>query len=77
INQLKEEYGIELIEDIQKYKPYDAIVVAVKHKLFIEELDFKVFKNLMKNQGKPVLIDIKGVYNKDKAQKEDFIYWRL
>ncbi len=75
--EVKEEYGIELLEDIQKHKPYDAIVVAVKHKPFIEELDFETYKKLMDNGDKPVLIDIKGLYNKEKAEKADFIYWRL
>ena len=75
--EVKEEYGIELLDDIEKEAPYDAIVVAVKHRPFIEELDFKKYKELMKNDGKPVLIDIKGLYNKDKAIKEGFLYWRL
>ena len=75
--EVKEEYGIELLDNIKKEAPYDAIVVAVKHRPFIEELDFKKYKELMKNDGKPVLIDIKGLYNKDKAIKEGFLYWRL
>ncbi|WP_342749502.1 UDP binding domain-containing protein [Persephonella hydrogeniphila] len=74
--EVKEEYGIELLDKIEKKAPYDAIVVAVKHRPFIEELDFKEYKRLMKN-GKPVLIDIKGLYNKEKALKEGFLYWRL
>ncbi len=75
--EVKEEYGIELLDDIEKEAPYDAIVVAVKHKPFIEELDFKEYKKLLGNSDKPVLIDIKGLYNKEKALKEGFLYWRL
>ena len=75
--EVKEEYGIELIDDIQEYVPYDAVVVAVKHRPFVEELDFKEYKKLMNNTDKPVLIDIKGLYNKNKAIKEGFQYWRL
>ncbi len=72
-----EEYGIDLLDDIGKESPYDAIVVAVKHRPFIEELDFQKYKELMKKDGKPVLIDIKGLYNKEKAIREGFLYWRL
>jgi UDP-N-acetyl-D-galactosamine dehydrogenase len=74
--EVKKEYGIELLTDIEKEKPYDAIIVAVKHKPFVEELDFKNFKKLMSN-GKPVLLDIKGLYNKQKVEREGFLYWRL
>ena len=52
-------------------------MVAVKHRPFIEELDFDKYKELMKKEGTPVLIDIKGIYNKEKAEKEGFLYWRL
>ncbi len=75
--EVEEEYGIKLLDDIEKEKPYDAVVVAVKHRPFIEELDFKEYKRLMENGDKPVLIDIKGLYNREKALKEGFLYWRL
>ncbi len=74
--EVKEEYEIDLLNDIEKGKPYDAIVVAVKHRPFIEDIDFKEFKRLMP-EGRPVLIDIKGLYNREKAEKEGFLYWRL
>ncbi len=75
-DEVKKEYGIELTKDIEKFAPYDAIVVAVKHRPFIEELDFKKYKELIKGEP-PVLIDIKGLYNKNKAEKHGFLYWRL
>ncbi|WP_297890129.1 nucleotide sugar dehydrogenase [Sulfurihydrogenibium sp.] len=74
-DEVKHEYGIEMIKDIQQNKPYDAIIVAVKHRPFIEEMDFKEYKNLMAEH--PILIDVKGIYDKEKAQKEGFTYWRL
>ncbi len=76
-DEVKEEYGIDLLKSVEEKSPYDAIIVAVKHRPFIEELDFKEYKKLMNDRGKPVLIDIKGLYNKDKAIKEGFLYWRL
>ncbi|MDM7274252.1 MAG: nucleotide sugar dehydrogenase [Sulfurihydrogenibium azorense] len=76
-DEVKHEYGIELLDNIEKHTPYDAVIVAVKHKPFIEELDFKQYKKLMNNGGIPILIDVKGIYNKEKALKEGFLYWRL
>lgn len=75
--EVKHEYGIELLDHIEKHTPYDAVIVAVKHRPFIEELDFKEYKKLMNNGGTPILIDVKGIYNKEKALKEGFLYWRL
>ncbi|MCX7738955.1 MAG: nucleotide sugar dehydrogenase [Hydrogenothermaceae bacterium] len=73
--EVKKEYGIDLVEDLFTEKPYDCTIVAVKHRPFIEDLDFKVFKDLMNSN--PVLIDVKGLYSKEKALEEGFIYWRL
>ena len=75
--EVKKEYGIELVEDIDKYKPYDAVVVAVRHKQFIEKFSLDKCKKLIENGDHPVLIDIKGVYNREKAISEGFLYWRL
>ncbi len=71
--EVKKYYGIELVEDKKENEPYDGIVIAVKHKEF---LDLKVehFKELTKDN--PVLVDIKGIYPKTEFEKE-FLYWRL
>ena len=74
-DEVKKEYGIELLDNIEKERPYDAVIVAVKHEPFVEELDFQRYKKIMGEN--PVLIDIKGLYNKEKAKKEGFLYWRL
>jgi hypothetical protein len=31
----------------------------------------------MENCDNPVLIDVKGLYNEEKAIKGEFLYWRL
>ncbi|SMO55729.1 UDP-N-acetyl-D-galactosamine dehydrogenase [Balnearium lithotrophicum] len=76
-DEVKKEYGIELIENMESYAPYDAVIVAVKHKTFIDNLTLKDYKKLTKDDGKPILIDIKGIYDREKAEKEGFLYWRL
>ncbi len=75
--EVKAEHSIELLSNIEQEAPYDAVVVAVKHRPFLEEMDFKKYKSLMPNGNRPVLIDIKGIYDKEKAVKEGFLYWRL
>ncbi len=68
------EYHIELTDDLGSIGPFDGIVVAVKHRDFVN-LDFKYLKSLCSNPC--VLIDVKGVYNKEDALKKGFNYWRL
>jgi UDP-N-acetyl-D-galactosamine dehydrogenase len=55
--ELKNEYGFELIPKVNSN--YDAIVVAVAHKQYLE-LDEDHFKSLSGNNG--ILMDVKGIY---------------
>ena len=75
--EAKEIYGVELLDDVDKHKPYDAVIVAVKHKKFMEDFDLNRFKELMENGDRPVLIDVKGMYDRKEAISQGFIFWRL
>ncbi len=68
------EYRISLIEKPDKHKPYDGIIIAVKHKAY-----YKLSPRKMKNfcNGNPVLIDVKALYKKEDAVKAGFNYWSL
>ena len=76
-DEVKKEYGIELTSDIENWKPYDAVIVAVKHRKFLEDFTLDKYKELMNNGDEPVLIDVKGIYNKNEVQRKGFLYWRL
>jgi len=69
-DEVKEEYGFELIPQIID-KKYDAIIVAVNHRQYLEYTE-KDFKNLMTENG--LLVDLKGVF-RDKIK--DLNYWSL
>ncbi|MGC8852470.1 MAG: nucleotide sugar dehydrogenase [Hydrogenobacter sp.] len=72
--EVKEEYGIELLESAETQAPYDCVILAVRHKAFLD-LDLSFYASLM---TKPyILIDVKGVYERAIAEKEGFIYWSL
>lgn len=70
--EVKGEYDIDLIPDIGTGKPYDAIVIAVSHKEF---LDYGLSRLRSLAGDEPVLIDIKSVYTKKEAQKAGFTHW--
>jgi UDP-N-acetyl-D-galactosamine dehydrogenase len=55
--ELKNEYGFELIPKVNSN--YDAIVVAVAHKQYLK-LDEDYFKSISGNNG--ILMDVKGIY---------------
>jgi len=68
-DELKEEYGFSLSD-----KPtgkYNAVIVAVNHKPYLE-CDEKYFKKLLSKNG--LFIDVKGVY---RGKIEKLTYWSL
>jgi UDP-N-acetyl-D-galactosamine dehydrogenase len=52
----------------------DVLVVAVSHQEF-KSYSPTIFNNYF--SGKPILFDIKGIYNKESFEKAGYIYWRL
>jgi len=70
------EYGIELLQDVQSRVPYDAVVVAVRHKVFAETFPLERLSSLCVKDG-PILMDIRGLYGKAEALAGGFVYWRL
>jgi UDP-N-acetyl-D-galactosamine dehydrogenase len=71
-DEVKREYGIELLNSPESCAPYDAVIVAVKHDQF-KELPPDFFRSI--TVGRPVLIDVKAIY--DREAFKDFVLWRL
>lgn len=71
--EAEHEYGIKLVA-MRELKPASAVVVAVSHKEFIE-MPVDNIKGLMNTN--PVLIDVKGVYDRDFLKKAGVRTWRL
>ena len=73
--EAKKEYGIEL-EEPKNIKNMDAIIIAVGHKEY-RDMDIKdLHKYYNEVYSKPLLIDVKSIFNKEEAEKE-YDYWRL
>ena len=68
-DEVKQEYGVELIKEIND--KYDAIVVAVNHKEYLE-LDEDYFKSISNENG--ILVDVKGVF---RGKIKDLTYFSL
>lgn len=81
-NEVKREYGIELTK-FENIKNMDAVIVAVGHKEYTE-LILESIKNLYEEkpeslniEEKLVLIDVKGIFDREEAQLKNYLYWRL
>jgi len=67
--ELKEEYGFELVKEIGK--DYDAVIIAVGHKKY-QSLTEEYFASILTPKG--IIVDVKGMY-RNKIHK--FNYWSL
>ena len=71
--EAKKLYGIE-VQTMDKLNNLDALIIATSHEEFktikLEEFD-KMFKD------KKVVIDVKGILNKNEYIKNEYTYWRL
>ncbi len=68
--EVKEEYGIDLIDEPKNR--YDIVILAVKHENFLKSI--KDFIEFTDKNG--VFVDIKGVVDKN-TLRDDIIYWGL
>lgn len=71
--EAKKLYGIQL-DTMDKLVDLDALIIATSHeefkKITMEEFD-KMFKN------KKVIVDVKGILDREEYQKANYNYWRL
>lgn len=72
--EAKRLYGVEFV-DIDTVCGMDAVVLAVAHEEFshftVEEMD-KFY-----GEGKKILIDVKGLLNRNEFESSGYNYWRL
>ncbi len=75
--EVKKEYGITLCSRACM-NHMDAIILAVGHDIFKQinrdELDLLYRKD---SQQKRILLDIKGLFNKNEYEQAGYLYWRL
>lgn len=71
--EAKHLYGIE-VQDKEVLKDLDALIIATSHEEFkaikLEEFD-KMFKD------KKIIVDVKGILDKEQYTKSGYNYWRL
>lgn len=75
--EAKQLYGVEFVS-IDEVQEMDAVIIAVAHKEFME-LPMKKIDSLFKDtkNEKKVLIEVKGILDKQKIISAGYNYWRL
>lgn len=66
-------YGIE-VQDMGKLKDLDALIIATSHEEF-KNIKIEEFNNMFID--KKIIIDVKGILDKEQYEKEGYSYWRL
>jgi UDP-N-acetyl-D-galactosamine dehydrogenase len=71
-NEVAHEYKLTMVD--QPADNYDAVLVAVAHDAYKTQTP-AYFKTLM--NGAPLLVDVKGIYDRTNMEQEGIGYWRL
>jgi UDP-N-acetyl-D-galactosamine dehydrogenase len=74
--EVKQAYHIDLVDNVEDHEPYDAVILAVKHRPYIKGLGLEGVREIS-SDGMPILIDVKALYSKEEAHRAGFLYWRL
>ncbi len=70
------QYGFQLLDDVTRDAPYDAVVVAVKHEAFRALFPLSALASLaVEDRG--ILVDVKAIYDRSSAEAAGLTYWRL
>jgi len=56
---------------------YDAIILAVPHREFLDQKTERYLKLLRNGDGLGVVVDVRGVLDKQTIEKAGVVYWRL
>lgn len=73
--EVEREYGISLSE-IEEIRDMDAVILAVSHEEFVQMKESELMRFFRKD-GKRILADLKGVFDKNKCRDLGYLYWRL
>ncbi len=75
-DEVEHEYGLRLIENVDSNGPYDAVILAVKHRELVAEFTLERIKMLGKGRP-PVVIDVKGFFKATEYQSHGLQFWQL
>ena len=72
--EVMKEYNLPLIRKPENKKPYDAVILCVRHAAY-QRYSLNYLKKLCNRN--PVLVDVKAFFDRSRAEKAGFLYWSL
>lgn len=72
--EIYREYEIDVIERPSDFYPYDGIIIAVKHDLF-KNFSIKKLRKMCRDDS--IIVDVKGIFDKEMIISNGLRYWRL
>ena len=73
--EFREEYGFG-ITPLDEVEGADCLAILVAHEEFTR-LSWEDLRGMYRADGPHLLIDVKGVFSREEAEREGFLYWRL
>lgn len=73
--EVLKEYHLDLVK-LNDINNMDAVIIAVAHNYY-KTLTLESLKQLYPSNKNNILIDVKGIFDKSKAEYLNFLYWRL
>lgn len=74
--EAKRLYGIDFVS-MDAIKDMDAVIIAVSHEEFLQLKKEEIDGFFAQNNGKKVLMDIKGLFERKTFAEDQYLYWRL
>jgi UDP-N-acetyl-D-galactosamine dehydrogenase len=74
LDGIEREFGIRDVQDIESLQGIDCVILAVAHKAF-ERITLDKLKDKMNSL--PILIDVRGFFDKEEAERKGFCYKTL
>ena len=68
-------YGLQLLKTIEEQAPYDAVVLAVGHDAYRDRFDLETLEKI--SRGRPILMDIKWLFDRASTGRRDMVHWQL
>ena len=74
--EVRDRYRIRLLEDPTVHAPYHVVIAAVRHDTIRSRFPLEALRGVSAAE-RPVLIDVKLMYDRAEAERSGFVYWGL
>jgi len=74
LDNVEDEFGIMVVSHFEEVPKVDGVILAVDHKAF-QGVTLDKLKGIMND--KPILIDVRGLFDNKEAAEKGLYYWTL